>query len=218
MKLKPGTSETIENAIARHPALESCRRDIEEAVALIVSTYDAGGKVITAGNGGSSADADHIVGELMKRFAVPRPLSHEAAERIQASHMDDDLKDRLLSGLEQPLPAVNLASHTALNTAFANDADPQLVYAQALLGFARPGDILIAISTSGNSDNIVAAAALAAALDVRVISLTGEEGGRLADLADAAIRAPAAVTAEVQEYHLPIYHCICAAVEMQFFG
>jgi len=218
MRLTPRTSETIERTITRHPALAPCRGDIEEAVRLIVAAYEHGGKVLTAGNGGSSADADHIVGELMKRFAIPRPLAEETAGRIRTSRMDDDLKRRLLAGLEQPLPAVNLASHTALNTAFANDADPQLVYAQALLGFARPGDVLIAISTSGNSDNIVAATALATALDVRVVSLTGEDGGRLAAAADTPIRVPAAVTAEVQEYHLPVYHCICAAVEAQFFG
>jgi D-sedoheptulose 7-phosphate isomerase len=217
MSMTKDARSEIEKTLRRHTGLEACRGEIERAVELVVSAYRAGRKVLTAGNGGSSADADHIVGELMKRFARPRPLAHTIRTRIENAPIESELKRRLEDGLEQPLKAVNLAAHTALYTAFANDADPALAYAQALLGFADAGDVLIAISTSGGSENVVAAAALARALDVSVIALTGASGGRLAELADAAIRAPAHVTAEVQEYHLPIYHTICAAVEAELF-
>ena len=210
--------DTIGGTLTRYPALEPCRTDIEEAVGLLISAYASNHKVLTVGNGGSSADADHIVGELMKSFNRPRPLAAGLSQRLENSDIDPPLKNRLIAGLEQPLPAVNLTTHTALTTAFSNDADPALVYSQLLLGFAQPGDVLIALSTSGNSDNIVAAAAFAAVLDVKVISLTGTDGGRLAALADAPIRAPSNDTAEAQEYHLPIYHCLCAAVEAHFFG
>ena len=218
MELNNGARGALDHMLSRHTALEPCRSDIEEAIRLMVAAYESNRKVLTVGNGGSSADADHIVGELMKSFALPRPLSAEVSERIAAAPIDDDLRRRLTDGLEQPLPAVNLASHTALNTAFSNDADPALVYAQALLGFGAEGDVLIALSTSGNSQNIVATAGLARSIGVGVISLTGSRGGRLAELADVAIRVPSDTTADVQEYHLPIYHCLCAAVEAQFFG
>jgi D-sedoheptulose 7-phosphate isomerase len=153
----------------------------------------------------------------MKRFSQPRPLSQATRAALARADIEDELKRRLADGLEQPLPAVNLAAHTALYTAFANDADPTLVYAQALLGSGSAGDVFIAISTSGDSQNVVAAAALARALDIRIVALTGRAGGRLAELADCAIRAPAQATAAVQEYHLPIYHTICAAVETELF-
>ncbi|MFO7781074.1 MAG: SIS domain-containing protein [Spirochaetia bacterium] len=218
MELNSGAREAIDHMLSRHTALEPCRRDIEAAIGLVVAVYDAGHKVLTVGNGGSSADADHIVGELMKSFALPRPLSADVTARLAAAPIDDEIRKRLTDGLEQPLPAINLTSHTALTSAFSNDADPGLVYAQSLLGFGAEGDVLIGLSTSGNSQNIVAAAALARSIGVSVISLTGSRGGRLAELADVAIRVPSDTTADVQEYHLPIYHCLCAAVEAQFFG
>lgn len=217
MKLSPGACAVIDGTMARHPDLESCRPDITAAIQMIVGAYASDRKVLTVGNGGSSADADHIVGELMKRFARSRPLSQDVRRRIVGAEMRADLKNRMLGGLEQPLPAINLTTHTALTTAFINDADVELVYAQALLGFAEEGDVLVALSTSGNSANIVAAASLAKALGVGIVSLTGANGGRLAELADVVIRVPAEVTAEVQEYHLPVYHCICGACEAQFF-
>lgn len=217
MELTTNARTTIEATVGRYPDLEECRADIEASIRMIVTAYQSGNKVLTVGNGGSSADADHIVGELMKRFVRPRPLSQRVREQLANAKIPEAVKNRMLGGLEQALPAINLTTHTALTSAFTNDADAELVYAQALLGFADKGDVLIALSTSGNSANIVAAASLARALGVGVISLTGANGGLLGEMADVAIRVPADITAEVQEYHLPVYHCICAACEAQFF-
>lgn len=218
MKPASASRAVLDRTIERYPSLESCKIDLEEAIRLIISAYESNHKLLTVGNGGSSADADHIVGELMKSFELPRPLPEALSGKLRDAEIDAALKERLSRGLEQPLPAINLTSHTALSSAFSNDADPGLVYAQSLLGFGTPGDVLVALSTSGNSDNIVAAAALAGVLEISVVSLTGRNGGRLRALADVAVRAPAERTAEVQEYHLPIYHCLCSAVEAYFFG
>ena len=205
----------INGLINRYPSLASCRGDIEAALAAMIECYEKGGKILLCGNGGSCADCDHIVGELMKGFLKARRLDGDKkAEMI--SHCPS-LDDELLSGLQGGLPAISLATFTALNTAFCNDENPELIYAQALLGLAKENDILIGISTSGNAKNVNAAAKVALGLGMKVISLTGKNGGALAELATISIKAPETETFKVQELHLPIYHCLCACVEEHFF-
>lgn len=205
----------LQELIARYPALAVCQADIHVATDTIISCYEHGGKVLLCGNGGSCADCDHIVGELMKGFLKKRPLSDEQKAAMKAR--SETLDDRLLSSLQTGLPAISLPSLTALNTAFCNDADPELIYAQAVLALARPGDVLIAISTSGNAKNVFAAVQVAKGLGVTVIGLTGNTGGKLKQYADIAVCVPETETFKIQELHLPIYHALCAAVEAHFF-
>lgn len=205
----------IKQLIHRYPALSVCEKDITDAKNMIISCYESGGKLLLAGNGGSSADCDHIVGELMKGFLKKRPLTKEKREEMKKNF--PLLDDEILNGLQGSLPAISLQSATALNSAFSNDENPDLIYAEATLGFAKPDDILIAISTSGNSRNVVNAAKVAKALGAKVISLTGRDGGALKQISDVTIIAPEYETFKIQELHLPIYHAICAAVEDYFF-
>ncbi|MBO7404479.1 MAG: SIS domain-containing protein, partial [Clostridia bacterium] len=168
----------------------------------------------TCGNGGSAADADHIVGELAKGFLKKRPLPGELRDALAVYPEGSTLAD----GLQGGLPAVSLHSQSALLTAFANDCDPALIYAQALYALARPGDMLLAISTSGNSQNVVNAAKLAKARGVTLLALTGERPSKLSDLADCIVRVGDTETYRVQELHLPVYHWLCAGVEETFFA
>ena len=205
----------INELINRYPTLTECRGAIEESVAAIIGCYENGGRLLLCGNGGSSADCDHIVGELMKGFLKARRL--DKSKKAEMMARCPDLDDSLLSGLQCGLPAISLSSFTALNSAFCNDEDPQLIYAQAVLGLATDRDILIAISTSGNAKNVIAAAKVARGLGARVIALTGRDGGELSGIANISVKVPEAETFKVQELHLPIYHFICAAVEEHFF-
>jgi len=201
---------------SRYPALKVCEESIRSAYHLLVACYRAGNKVLTVGNGGSAADAQHIVGELMKGFLLKRPLRGELRERLLAVWPPDQRHQ--LDDLQTPLPAVTLGNDFSLATAFANDVDPTLVYAQQLLGLGKSGDVLIAISTSGNSKNVVAAVHVARALGVRSIGLTGAGGGALKELCDVAICVPALETPQIQELHLPVYHALCMAVESTLFA
>lgn len=205
----------INDLINRYHLLTDCREDIEKALGLIIECYENGGKLLLCGNGGSCADCDHIAGELMKGFLKARRLDDEKKREMTARC--PSLDDSFLSSLQGGLPAISLASFTALNTAFCNDESPELIYAQAVLGLAKENDILIAISTSGNAKNVNAAAKVALGLGAKVIALTGSKGGALAELSTVCIKAPEAETFKVQELHLPIYHCLCAAVEAHFF-
>ncbi len=206
--------ERLEDLILRCPALTLCAESIRRAADILTETFARGGTLYTVGNGGSSADADHIVGELAKGFLKKRPLPPE--QRARLAELGEEGR-ALADGLQMGLPAVSLHSQSALLTAFLNDADPKLAYAQALFALAKPGDALIAISTSGNSENVVNAARLAKSMGVRVVALTGSRPSRLGDLADAAVRVGAEETYLVQELHLPVYHWLCAAVEEHFF-
>lgn len=201
--------------LKRYTALEVCAEDIENAISAIISAYENGGKLILCGNGGSCADCDHIVGELMKGFLKKRPLDDEKKANMKKSC--DLVNDELLSKLQGGLPAISLPSITALNSAFCNDVAPELMYAQALMSLANKKDILIALSTSGNSKNVFGAVKVAKALGIRVIGLTGEGGGKLKTASDICICVPETETYKIQELHLPVYHCICAAVEEHFF-
>lgn len=208
--------EQIELLIKRYPKLASVEDAIEEAYHVMAECYEGGGKLLIAGNGGSAADAEHIAGELMKRFKTPRPISKDLADRLKAI---DPIRGAALSAnLECALTAIPLVTHEALTTAYINDVDGLGVFAQQLLGFGRPGDVFLAISTSGNSENILNAAVAAKALGIKVIGLTGASGGELAKQADVAVRAPENETYMIQELHLPIYHCWCLMLEEKFFG
>lgn len=203
-----------------YPALRPVAPAIQQALALLTDTFSAGGSLLLCGNGGSCADCDHIVGELGKGFLSRRPLttdSHAAlAAALPEGEADPDLP--LLAGqLQGGLPAISLPAQTALVSAFCNDVDASLVYAQLVWAMGRPGDALWCLSTSGNSRNVVLAAKAARARGMRVLGLCGEKPCQLDRLCDVVIHAPAADTYRIQEYHLPIYHFLCAGVEEAFF-
>lgn len=204
----------LNDLIHRYPALAVCAPALQNAAEALTGCYSAGGKVLVCGNGGSCADADHITGELLKGFLKKRPLSAEQKAQMLASGFADA---QMLSQLQNGLPAIPLPALTALNSAFCNDVDPELIYAQALFALGKPGDVFIAISTSGNAKNVFAAAKVAKSMGITVIALTGKTGGRLKEAADICICVPETETYKVQELHLPAYHYLCAAVEDHFF-
>ena len=195
----------MKELIERYPQLNNCAKDIENALFLMIDTYKNGGKILVCGNGGSSADADHIVGELMKGFLKTR--------KVTDARIPQELREKL----QGALPAISLSAHTSLMTATINDNDADMVFAQQVYGYAKDNDLLIAISTSGNSKNVLNAVKVAKSLGVKTIALTGETGGELKQLADVTICAPSTETYKIQEYHLPIYHYLCAKVEEEIF-
>ena len=206
----------VQTLINRYPQLACCEEDVLKAYRIMEECYSHDGKLLIAGNGGSAADSEHIAGELMKRFKTPRPVPQELATKLQA--IDPVRGKELSDNLEQGLMAIPLVAHEALSTAYINDVDGLGVFAQQLYGFGRRGDVFLGISTSGNSKNILSATVVARALGIKVIGLTGEEGGELARVADVAIRVPEKETYLIQEYHLPVYHCLCLMLEDRFFG
>lgn len=206
----------LNQLMERYACLVCCKEELEKTVRTMIACYEAGGKVMTCGNGGSCADADHIVGELMKGFLKKRPMSQEQKQAMLAGC--PDLKEETLNKLQGGLPALSLCSLTALNTAFCNDVDPELMYAQAVFAMGKSGDVLIAMSTSGNAANVCQAAMVAKAMGITVVGLTGASGGRLREIADLCICVPEKETFKVQELHLPVYHYLCAAVEGHFFA
>jgi len=208
--------DILEGLMERYPVLRECREDILKAYDILVECYEGGNKVLVAGNGGSAADAEHIVGELMKGFMKRRELPEEV--KVLIIEKNPELGSILAKKLQGALPAIALTSQSSIFTAFVNDVDADLVFAQQLLGYGKPGDVFIGITTSGNSSNIVFAACLANALGIKTIGLTGRSGGRLKELCDVAIRVPADSTPYVQELHLPVYHALCAMIEEKFFG
>ena len=206
----------LELLIERYPALAVCESEIKCAIEAIIACYEKGGKLLLCGNGGSCADCDHIVGELMKGFLKKRPL--DESKKAEMREKCAELDDVTLSKLQGGLPAISLPTIAALSSAFNNDVDPELTYAQSTLALGKAGDIFIGLSTSGNAKNVAAAARVAKGLGLGVIALTGVGGGMLAGLADVTIRVPESETYKVQELHLPVYHYICAAIEKHFFG
>ncbi|MBQ8304176.1 MAG: SIS domain-containing protein [Clostridia bacterium] len=205
----------MKELLERYPSLTVCEQEIKLAAQTLITCYESNNKVLTCGNGGSCADADHIVGELMKGFLKKRPLSTTKKEKMK-THFPD-LDDDILNSLQEGLPAVSLCSLTALNTAFCNDVNPEFMYAQAVLGLGNVSDVLICLSTSGNSKNVCAAAKIAKAQGIFVIGMTGKNGGKLSAIADVCICVPESETFKVQELHLPVYHYLCATVENEFF-
>ena len=206
----------VEMLIERYPILEACREDIITAYEIMEESYTNDHKLLVAGNGGSAADSEHIAGELMKRFKIPRPVPIGFAEKL--IDIDNERGKNLAKNLERGLIAIPLVAHEALTTAYINDVDGLGVFAQQLYGFGRPGDVFLGISTSGNSKNVISATVVARALGIKVIGLTGGSGGELAKVADVAIRVPETETYIIQELHLPIYHCLCLMLEERFFG
>lgn len=208
--------EHIELLISRYTVLEPIKEDIIRAYHILGESYMNGGKVLIAGNGGSAADAEHMVGELMKGFLLPRPVSEGFAEKL--IEQDEELGALLARKLQGALPAVALDGHVALSTATMNDCDPLLSFAQQVNGYGKKDDVFLGISTSGKSKNVLCAAMTARAKGMKVIGLTGERGSRLEQLCDVCIKAPGTENYKVQELHLPIYHCLCMMLEEHFFG
>ena len=206
----------INTLIERYPKLEGARQSIIDAYLIMEECYENGGKLLIAGNGGSAADSEHIAGELMKRFKIQRPVCDEYAQRLM--EIDSERGTELAKNLECSLMANPLVAHEALSTAYINDVDGYGVFAQQLFGFGRKGDVFLGISTSGNSKNIMNATVVARASGIKVIGLTGANGGELAMVADAAVKVPETETYMIQELHLPIYHCWCLMLEDRFFG
>ena len=214
--MKPNVKQHLDTLITRYPELAPIREDIATMIMTIARCYEQGGKLLLAGNGGSCADAEHIVGELMKGFKLPRRLSEDMQNRLTAM---DSVRGKLLAEkLQLGLPAIALSSHPSLNTAFMNDVDSGLMYAQQLNVLGSKGDVFLAISTSGNARNICDAALVAKAKDMTVIALTGGNGGMLREYADIAVIMPCNETYQIQELHLPVYHCLCLMLEEHFFG
>jgi D-sedoheptulose 7-phosphate isomerase len=206
--------------ISRYPQLAPVKDAIASAYAILENSFENGGKLLIAGNGGSAADAEHIVGELMKGFVKHRPVDREFAALLKqaASNAEkSEAGDALARKLQGALPAIALTQHSALSTAYANDVDADLVFAQQVYGYGRLNDVFLGISTSGNSRNIVNAMITAQAAGLRTIALTGGNGGEIARIADTAIIAPEKETYKIQELHLPIYHALCLALEDHFF-
>jgi D-sedoheptulose 7-phosphate isomerase len=204
----------LERLLERYPPLGSCRAGIEAARAALGSCFEAGGKLLLCGNGGSAADCEHIAGELLKGFERKRPLAEEL-RRALAQQGDEGAE--LGAKLQEGLPAIPLVGHPSLASAFANDVEASLVFAQLVSVLGDPGDVLLTLSTTGRARNVVMAVYAARALGLVTIALTGRGGGRLARLCDICIDAPGDTTAEVQELHVPIYHYLCRALEARFF-
>lgn len=201
---------------AKYPELEpSCAAAIDKAFEIIKNCYRGGGKLLICGNGGSAADCEHIVGELMKGFLLKRPVPDDFRSRLAG--VDRESAAYIADNLQGALPAISLVSHTALATAFANDQAPDLIFAQQVYGYGKPGDVLLGISTSGNSANVLHALRVARSLGMRTVGMTGRTGGRMKPLCDAAICVPFDRTPDIQERHLPIYHALCIMIEEEFF-
>ncbi len=206
----------LNELIERYPCLSVCREQIEAANNTIIDTYEYGGKLMVCGNGGSCADSEHIVGELMKGFLSLRPLDEDYKAELKAAN--PELDDDMLGKLQGAMPAIALTGHTGLTTAYSNDVDPSLIFAQQLFGLGNCGDVFVGLTTSGNSKNVIKAAQLAKALGITVIGLTGAMGGKMKEIADVCICVPETETFKVQELHLPVYHYLCASAEKHFFG
>ena len=206
----------LELLIRRYPALAPVRDSVLAAYETMKECYENGGTLLVAGNGGSCADSEHIGGELMKGFVKPRRVPEEFARAL--TQADSERGPELAAKLQGGLPAIALTGHNGLTTAFANDVDPDMVFAQQVYGYGRAGDALLALTTSGNSKNVVNAVHAARARGMRTLGITGEGESALSALCDVCLRLPARETARVQEYTLPVYHALCALIEDEFFA
>ena len=206
----------IEVLVNRYPVLNSVKDEIVEAYFLLVESYKNEGKLLIAGNGGSAADAEHIVGELMKGFKLPRKLNENFTDKLISEN--EELGTVLAESLQGALPAIALDGHPALSTAYMNDCEPLLCFAQQVNGYGKAGDVFLGISTSGNSKNILYAATTAHAKGMKVIGLTGAKDSKLTQMSDVCIKVPQTETYMIQELHVPVYHCLCLMLEDEFFG
>jgi len=205
----------LEKLIERYNELSPLKQEIQKAAYTIIQSYENGGKLLACGNGGSSADSDHIAGELLKSFEGKRPLNAEVKERLE--RVGGKRGTYLAENLQQGLPAISLSAHTALITAVANDIDADVIFAQQVTGYGVEGDVLMGMSTSGNSQNVIDAILVAKAKGMATIGFTGESGGKMKEHCDILINVPETRTAFVQELHLPVYHTICLMIEQHFF-
>lgn len=206
----------IEHLVERYPKLEQIETVLDQAIEVLIESIKEQGTILICGNGGSAADSDHIVGELMKGFILKRQISSELVNILKNDYPNDF--EYLYNNLQYGIRSISLMSHNALVSAFSNDKAPDLIFAQQVLGYGKSGDVLLAISTSGNSKNVIHAAQVARAVGIKVIALTGNSGGKLGTLSDILINVPETETYKIQEYHLPVYHTICLALENEFFG
>ena len=205
----------LDALLTNYPQLSNCTGDILAAFELMKKTCRNGGVIMTCGNGGSAADAEHIVGELMKGFKLKRPVTGEQREALATAFPGDGCY--LADNLQRGIPAISLVSQSSLLSAYINDMTPDMAFAQQVFGYGAAGDVLIAISTSGNAKNVVNACKVAGAFGISTIAMTGESGGEMLGLCDVTIRVPASETFRVQEYHLPVYHTLCAMLENELF-
>ncbi len=212
LQMKDAVQGILSKCFERHSELEQCRESLAAAFDVLVKCYREGRKLLICGNGGSAADAEHIAGELMNRFMLRRPLPQDFKERLGADAL------QMAEKLQQAFPAISLVSQNALTTAIANDLGPDLIFAQQVYGYGKKGDVLIALSTSGNSANVVNAIQVARALDMKVIGLTGGTGGEISALSDVVLLVPSSITPVIQEMHLVLYHTLCAMVEIELFS
>lgn len=205
----------LQKLVSKYPDLAACAPDVQRAYTLLLKTFQGGGKLLLCGNGGSAADCEHIVGELMKGYLRPRPLTDAMRQRLLDASLDNGAY--LADHLQGALPAISLTSQTALLTATANDTAADMIFAQQVYGYGRPGDAVLGISTSGNSRNVVQALQVGRALELRTVGLAGQTGGALSAICDVTICVPWTETADVQERHLAIYHALCAMLEAAFW-
>jgi len=208
--------DQLDILIRRYPQLEICREDIKKAYFLLETAYQNGRKLLVCGNGGSASDSEHIVGELMKEFKLKRKVYGSYATALK--EIDLELGQFLADNLQGALPAISLTAHSSLQTAFMNDAEAELVFAQQVNGYGKAGDVFLGISTSGNSKNVLYAAVNAKAKGLKVLGLTGIQENKLMKYADVCIRVPETETYKIQELHEPVYHCLCMMLEENFFG
>lgn len=214
--MKKSTSNLIDKFFLRYPNLIYLQRTLTNLVDVLASNFYKGGKILVCGNGGSGADSEHIVGELMKGFVLNRDIRNETIDKIRDLFPSEVnyFKDNLQIGI----PAISLVSQTGLISAFNNDKNSELVYAQQVFSYGKPFDTLFCLSTSGNSKNVLNAAKISRVLDIPVVGFTGYHGGKLKELTDYHFNAPSNITSEIQEFHLPLYHTICFALEEELFG
>ena len=206
----------LEILVNRYPELSAVKKEISEAYQILENCYAKEGKLLAAGNGGSAADAEHIVGELMKGFKLPRKPEAGFADKLVKEN--EELGTVLAESLQGALPAIALDGHPALSTAYMNDCEPLLCFAQQVNGYGKSGDVFLGISTSGNSKNVLYAATTAHAKGMKVIGLTGAKSSKLEQMSDVCIKVPQTETYMIQELHLPVYHCLCLRLEERFFG
>lgn len=209
-------NKALNNLLEKYPDLEVCKENIFKAFEMMCGCYRNNGKILTCGNGGSASDSEHITGELMKGFRSERTLPSTVKNKIINLFPEDG--DYLYSHLQGAIPSVSLTSNSALNTAFANDVAPDMIFAQQVYGYGNKGDILIGLSTSGNSLNVLRALQVAKVKEMMTIGLTGQSGGKMNELCDVLIRVPRTSTSDIQELHLPVYHAICQMLEDELFG
>jgi D-sedoheptulose 7-phosphate isomerase len=214
--LKIKSLSIFNNLFFRYPIIVNLREVILSSISIFLKNYLSGGKILICGNGGSGADSEHIVGELLKGFVLNRTISNSLLLKFEEKFPDD--KNDFYMNLQNPIPAISLISQTAFISAYNNDKNSDFVYAQQVFAYAKKYDSLLCISTSGNSKNVINAAKMAKILEIPVISFTGNSGGKLKDLSDCLINVKSFITSEIQELHLPIYHSICMILEEELFG